>query len=157
MHKAPYRNITLLLSIFGVALYCYFLISPVLLLPADPHFGRLTIGRPSIQIDGESWIPIYGLYLVMKIGLENVLMLALVIFTTVVILFLSPFVAYFRKKIILISISLSVIVNLFGLGAAITIFTPYFENMAITSGFIAMLLLLAALFFRLRVLKTMGE
>lgn len=147
----------LLLSIIGTALFCFFLLSPALLLPADPAFSQINIGKASVMIKGESWVPIYGMHLLFHLtGLVHAFLLILLVLTAALMLFLSPFIAFMQSRKLLVVLTISAVINLIGLGSVITVFSPYLESSVIALGCIAIIMILASVYLRNTVLSCPG-
>ena len=158
MTQSPKRMPILICSVLGVVAFVYFLLSPVFMLPAEPEFSRITIGKPTVLIDGESWVAIYGLHLVLQLtGLVNLLLIVFFTITTALTLMLSPFTAFISLRTLLNVLTFSAVVNCIGIVSVITTFTPYLEDISIAAGVLSTILIFVAVHLRKRGLAAKGR
>lgn len=156
MTQSPQRMPILICSILGVVAFVYFLLSPVLMLPSEPEFSRLTIGKSAVLINGESWVAIHGLQLVLQLtGLVNLLLTVLFAITVALFLMLSPFITFLSLRALLVILSVSAVVNCIGIVGVITAFTPYLESISIVAAALSVSLILVAVYLRKRELTGM--
>jgi len=153
-----YRSLILLFSIAAAIAFTYFLLSPVLMLPVDPAFAKLTTGKLTTHVDGETWVPIHGLHLVLQYtALVNSLLFILMVFTSTVVLILAPLITFMRHKFILTVLGIASMVNFAGAIAVMMIFSPYIETLTMASACCAMLLILVAIYMRHDLLPTVDD
>ncbi|WP_286239364.1 hypothetical protein [Neptuniibacter halophilus] len=158
MTQSPQRMPILICSVLGVIAFVYFLLSPALMLPAEPEFSRLTIGKSALLIDGESRVALHGFHLVLQLtGLVNLLLVVLFTITTALILILSPFTALTSLRTLLTVLTFSAVANCIGLAGVITAFTPYLESTSIAAGVLSMILILVAVYLRKGELAATGR
>lgn len=154
MNQKVNRILILIPSLLAVVAFFYFLASPVLMLPAEPDFARLTIGKSSVFIDGEQRVPFYGLHMLMQLTeLVSVFVTILIVASSSLILLLSPFMAFIWNRALLVMLAFSAGLNLFVLGIAANFFSFYLESIAFASGGVAMNLVLVAVYVRTKMMK----
>jgi hypothetical protein len=144
-----------LTSVGGTLLLVYFLLSPVLLLPADPEFARLTIGKPNLMIDGQSWIPIYGLHLALQVPLAiNLLASLIMTISLATVMLVSPFTVLLKKKKLLILLGGATNLCLLCLLGAFMAFSSYIDADGFGSGIAALISIFCSVGFKARQLRS---
>lgn len=137
------------ISLIGVGMLIYFLFSPVLCFPSEPKFGRLLLNKPSIMIEGESWVPIYGAQLVLEVSaLYSYIATFAVGFAFVLIIVMFPFVDFLRSRMLLNALGMTVAICFIYICVAFAMYYSYSDKVAFLLALGSLVVLSKALVIR---------